>query len=565
MSSLFGVEKFKGLLLAASFAAAAEFLMGFLGSVISGCMLGEEALAGVSLVSPVMNGMIFLSALIGCGMGINYSIRMGRCDLRGAAEIFTQAVWTLLVFGLGAAALMAVGRETFFGYLNPSAVVAAHARAYWNWFIPVTVLEPLAVLLLNVCYTDGDARLCYVSYGVQLLVNLVASILLLKAGYGTAGCAMGAVLGFAASAVVLSLHFFHVSNSFRLVRHFSWRDTWTICTSSFGDASAHIGDAIVFFFLGKILIFHYGSDLLPVMSAVLALLGVTSVSSGLAVAAQPVVSVYYGERNYKAVRAVMRTVIGYTVTLGLGLTAFAAAFPELVLAAVGIDEPALMGVGRIAVRLTAIGCVPAMLANVMNNYYQYIDYDGLAVGFSVWAWMALPLVFVALFGGAGERTVWLWFPASFLASVLSFAVYLRLLFGRELFPLLLPHDRDRQISVFNLFLDENEIVAVSQLVATRLEVAGVDRRRCLRAQLIVEEVLMAVIDHNSGRRVRAEVTVDLNDGIMLTMRDDGDIFDITDSNAKVSSLRAYMVASVMRSQRRLNFTTTGFNRNVFRL
>ena len=77
---------------------------------------------------------------------------------------------------------------------------------------------------------------------------------------------------------------------------------------------------------------------------------------------------------------------------------------------------------------------------------------------------------------------------------------------------------------------------------------------------------MAVRERNPGRRrILGEVTLDLNDGVKMTLRDDGVIFDITDADAKVTSLRTYLVASVMERQRgRLNLVTTGFNRNVFR-
>ena len=75
---------------------------------------------------------------------------------------------------------------------------------------------------------------------------------------------------------------------------------------------------------------------------------------------------------------------------------------------------------------------------------------------------------------------------------------------------------------------------------------------------------MAVRDRNRGKRVLGEVTVDLNDGVRLVLRDDGEIFDITDADAEISSLRTFLVASIMESQRgRLNLVTTGFNRNVF--
>ena len=86
----------------------------------------------------------------------------------------------------------------------------------------------------------------------------------------------------------------------------------------------------------------------------------------------------------------------------------------------------------------------------------------------------------------------------------------------------------------------------------------------MRAALMTEEVLMAVKDRNRGRKVLGEVTLDLNDGVRLILRDDGEIFDITDSDQEISSLRTFLVASIMESQSgRLNLVTTGFNRNVF--
>ena len=75
---------------------------------------------------------------------------------------------------------------------------------------------------------------------------------------------------------------------------------------------------------------------------------------------------------------------------------------------------------------------------------------------------------------------------------------------------------------------------------------------------------MAVKDRNRGKRILGEVTLDLNDGVRLVLRDDGAIFDITDADAEISSLRTFLVASIMESQAgRLNLVTTGFNRNVF--
>ena len=76
---------------------------------------------------------------------------------------------------------------------------------------------------------------------------------------------------------------------------------------------------------------------------------------------------------------------------------------------------------------------------------------------------------------------------------------------------------------------------------------------------------MTVMDRAKGRRLLGEAVLDLNDGVQLTLRDDGEVFDITDSDARISSLRTFLVASVMENQRRrINMVTTGYNRNVFR-
>ena len=313
---IFGVEKFQGLLAACTFAAVVEFLMAQLGSVVAGQLLGETALSGVSLVLSVCEVVQFLSVMVGGGTGIVYSLRMGACDKRGAAEIFTQGLWTVALYGGLTAAAMVLAREWFLGYMGASAEVAAYARAYWNWYLAVPAASMLSVLLLNACYADGDSRLCYLAYVVQVATNLAVSVVLIRSGAGTAGAAIGTLAGFLAAALTLALHFFRASNSFRLVRHFSLADTWRLSRAAFGDASSNLGDALVCFFLGKVVILHYGSAMLPVMSAVLFTFGIICVVGGVGAACQPIVSVYFGEANYKAVRVLMRRVLAVGVGEG---------------------------------------------------------------------------------------------------------------------------------------------------------------------------------------------------------------------------------------------------------
>ena len=52
--------------------------------------------------------------------------------------------------------------------------------------------------------------------------------------------------------------------------------------------------------------------------------------------------------------------------------------------------------------------------------------------------------------------------------------------------------------------------------------------------------------------------------IAIAMRDEGEIFDITDTDSYITSFRSYIVANVMAAHKgRRNLTTTSFNRNGF--
>ena len=51
----------------------------------------------------------------------------------------------------------------------------------------------------------------------------------------------------------------------------------------------------------------------------------------------------------------------------------------------------------------------------------------------------------------------------------------------------------------------------------------------------------------------------------MIIRDDGDVRDITDSDARITSFRAYVLSQLMaRTPDKQNLVTTGYNRNVFR-
>ena len=563
----FAASKFVRFLPTATFAMAVEYLMGLSDSIICGHVLGDDGLSVINLMQPVFNAVSFFALLAGTGTSLLYGMEMGRFERRRAGELLTQGLWTALGFGLLLAGALAAVRSGATAAFGVSGAVLDGTREYWAWFLPCAVLEPLAFFFTSMCYADGDGRTSAAAYAAQLIGNCALSVpLTMRWGY--AGCAAGTSLGHLAAVLILLFHFKRPSNSLAFVRHFSLGDSWRICKCSLGDASIRLCQAGITLALNIYVISRFGAERLPVLAAVLAVLGINEAFDGVATAAQPMACVYIGERNDRLTRRIMNLAALVSTAEGVALTLLLAAFPGLLTSLIGIDDPALAASARTAVRIVSFGLTGMALVMLLNSYYTFRVREWLAFSVTALATLVLPGAFFPAAGAFyGENGVWAVIAASPYAAMALVAAFMSFRYGRGSFPLLLEKDRERKIRVFDLPVEPDDVCAAAAAVDGHLRKEGIDAKRAAKAALLVEETLMVVRDHNAGRRTAAEVTADLGDGaVSLVIRDDGEIFDITDTDARVSSLRSYLVSNLMTAiPGRRNLTTTGFNRNAFKL
>lgn len=562
----FAQSKFRSFLPAATFAMAAEFLMGLSDSVICGHILGETGLSAVNLMQGVFEIVTFVSMMVTVGTSVLFATELGALHLRRAKGYFTLGAFSAVVFGLLFAVVLAFVRTPVIAAFGASQAVSDMAASYWLWFLPAAALQPVVFFLGTMCYTDGNARLSFCSYIAQLLGNCLLSVPLTMA-FGAAGCAVGTGFGSLAAVVVLLFHFRKKGCMLGWSRHFVFSDLLKIFRMSFGDASKNIGKAALMFALNAYVIAHFGSDTLPVLAVVVMTIGISEMFDGVANAAQPLASVYIGERNPLLTKRVMRAALTTTLLEGGGVMLLLLAFPGLMLSLVGVNRPETVPEACLAVRIVSVALPSLALVLLFNSYYVFIGREKLSSILTLLAVFGLPVVLYPIFGYLwGAHGVWTALGLSPALALGGVALYVLARGGRSGFPFLLPHDREHAIRVFDLDLDPATICGVSASVGAHLRAQGVDGHRVSKASLLVEEALMVVHDRNSGKRIKAEVTVDLNDGLMLVLRDDGEIFNITDADARISSLRGYLVSSLMTViPGRRNLTTTGFNRNVFKL
>lgn len=561
----FSTEKFKSFLLAGTFTAFIGYVNRLSDSVILGHIIGEDALAGLNMVTPILSVVTFFAFVIALGTSTNYSIWLGRIDSRRARGFFMQGLWLSLLIGGVLSLMMRFGGDFYFFTLEGSEYVEMYARQYLSWAWPIGLTECLMMLLAVFCCADGDIRFCSVVYGGIFIINVLVSYFAVRFGMGASGCALGTVIAEVLGILTLCGHFFRKVNTFRPVRHFSLLDSYYVFRASFGDAAAFLCDAVLFFVLNKIVIAKFDSDMLPVAGVAIVVWSFLEIFNGVGVAVQPLVTVYWGERNTRAIRKVMQAAIIAATLEGILLSvSFLIGRGSVVidlLGVEGLDYPELLDAARSCVFLMSIGFLPLALAGLFNSYFLFIERPWISLYMTLLCYLVMPIICVFIGAQVSLNGVWAGLGIGPFLGILIMSIVILLKRGRHGFPMLLPRQRETKIRMFDLRLTEQEIVRVSKEVAEALPESVAQR-----AALMVEEVFMTVRERNSARsRLLGEVTLDLNDGIVMTLRDDGVIFDITDEDAKVSSLRTYLVASVMnRHRNRINLVTAGFNRNVFR-
>ena len=155
----FAASKFGSFLPAATFAMAAGFLMGLADSVVCGNILGEAGLAAVNLMQGVFEIVTFVGMMATVGTSVLFATELGALHVRRARGYFTAGFFMSVVLGLAVMAALAALRGPVIAALGASPEVSEMAASYWLWFLPAAVLQPVAVFLGTLCYTDGDVRL----------------------------------------------------------------------------------------------------------------------------------------------------------------------------------------------------------------------------------------------------------------------------------------------------------------------------------------------------------------------------------------------------------------------
>ncbi len=534
---------------------------------VSGNVVGVDALSGIAAILPVTMGALFIGKLVYCGAGYLFARYQGEFQHDKAREVAGLTLEMAALVGLFIFMAMYFGRDLYLDQLGLAGSVREQAVAYWRWTAVYMAVFPSVMVMWRLVYADGETVTTAIADFSQPFFTLALSIPLAKATGSAGGAALGTLISELSACSIMMLHLFRKSNSIKPKWCFSFSMAKELVVYSLPDSASRLCQCGFVSVVNKLVVSLASPNFLPVVGVVALLMELGEALDKIGDAYAPIAEMYLGERNRPRLLELVRYSVVVSIFVGTFFSAAILAFAPQIVAAYGIshdDE-----IFRHAVLALRIGA----FVLPFNSVTSYLESHCLTIGRVALAFVATVLeefvmpvtCALALALLWGVDALWGGLPLGVSLALISLLAYCKIR-DHSAFPL--PQFPEKS-EILNLsFVPSAERIAgVRDETEAFLSAHGIPHATVMRIALLVEECAMALIDNNGKKaaKVIAEGSFTVAPGeVRVVFRDTGDITDITDEDAKVSSLRSFVIAGLMQAHRNRQYLSTiGCNRSMF--
>jgi len=560
-------KKFYSMLLGGTLAMMVVSIMLMSDSIIAGAVIGSDAVAGVTLVTPLYSFAAFFGSVISLGVPILYAQEMGKFNKERADHVFGLGLLLSIVVGVVLFLLTSLFGNMYLGSFSPSEEILSQAQGYLSWMRFTILVLPIQTLMSAVVYADGDETISTVASAAQGVGNIAFSIILSHSmgirGIGLASFAFNAV-----SFGILLIHFTKKSNSLRWNLYFDFGLVKQVVRYSIIDSSSYLFLAVFTAALNAFISGRFGAEYLILASAVTLIREFQLLYEGIGEAVGPIFSVYVGEENHEGLKSSYALANRAAIVEGIAVTLLLVLIAPLVPRFLNVTDPTLVRWVTICIRLCALGSAFMSLLYLVTSYYLVIDQIALGTAACALRDVVLSVGLGVLLGVAFGLTGMLIGLA--VAPAVAWGLlmlYLRARYGKDDCPLLLSKVPGSDRSwLFQLEVEPVQIIDLQKKVEAVLLENSVDKRTVGSVKLLIEELYVLIAEKNAGKTVLSECTVFLRDeGVQIITKDDGVLFDISEQDVSVTSLASFAVSAYMEKlgDDRRHLTTMSYNRSAF--
>ena len=555
------------MLISGTFTKAVMYLMLLSDSIIAGYFIGSSGVAGINAITPVTAIVTFFGDLVSTGVGIVFTREVGAMRKRRADEIYGQGLIISIGIGLMSALLIFLLQNTYFSVSGITGETLQRALEYYR-FVPINAFLTIVIFYLEqMVYSDGDELINNICYGFQIGGNILCSIILTKF-LGMTGIILGSVIGNSLGILTCFIHYFRKKNTLHFVWHLSFKDFLLTSRYSIVDSSVYICWGLMDYVMIGFISRNYGDTGLIALAVVVSLIEFGVVMDGVGMAMQPLIGTYFGEKNHKLIKRVMRSGVKAAIIEGAVATLLIMIFAKQFCGLFGVTEGASLSAAMTAIRIVSLGFIFCSTVSLTTSYYMLIDRIGMATCIACFQngllYVLLPILGSVIFGING---LWAGFAVAPVLTLICAFLFVFLRFGKDNFPFLLKN-MESEIVVLDDTLTPDSASALSEKVQDCLLSHQYPKDAANRAALFTEEIGLTIIEIN--KRSKKPVLIEFSlffedDHVLIIERDSGKLFDLTDPDAEIKGLSGFILSGLMEAHdEKAHLVTTGYNRNMIR-
>ena len=341
--------------------AASASLSIIVDSVIVGNILGESELAAVNLIMPMSLCFTAISAMFGIGSSTCISMFKGRMDSKNANRFITLSFAAWMFFSIITVVLGFTLSAPMASFLSGDSGLHEYVHDYLKIYLIGSPFTFATLIFPHIIKADGQPKLSSKSLIIANVSNLVLDVVYMELLHlEITGAALATITGNAIGAIIYITYICSRKRTLGFIKvTFSdlklYGDMFKMSISSI------FGQGLMF---AKMWIFNMiisgtaGQAGLTAFSVCTSCLSFVSMFiSGGAQTMIPMVGAFEGAKDNTAIRFTVRKAFAVVIGCCAVITVLFELFPDVVMSLYGIDDSAVIEMGRVAIRLFALSFV----------------------------------------------------------------------------------------------------------------------------------------------------------------------------------------------------------------
>lgn len=518
-------SKFKELLLPTLLIVMALNVSSVVDTFFVGTFIGENAVAAIDLLEPMILLVTVLEWLFGLGGQILAVSKKSEFDIDGSNRFFTTSIVVSVIASLVMAVLCLIFLDQLAVVLGSNAATKPLVMQYSTYLYGCFFVSTVVGILAQYIRVDGQPNFASAVIIVANIVNIIFDYIFLSSGMGMASASLASFIGYSVGIVICLFYIRNPKRTFRFVRSALeiktfLKTTWEMIKVGFPGASIGAFDVVFVYLLNLFLVSTLGNTgLTTYMVCTDALVIASIVDVGVSETLTSIVPVYYSKHDYLNLNHLVKNSLLISGSCAIILMGVMWVWPQGFLALYNFNNSQIADFVINALRLYSLFFIVSVLPNLLVFYYEAIERPVLSSAISIMYTLVMPFIsIVILYNLIGSNGIWLGFTVGTIISMGIALVVIKLIQKREpKYSGLFFIEHDLIPKTRNFVLTDNDLNARNECL-THLKDLNADDKFCDNANKIFD----VIFDTNPHGTYVEVLVIDYDDNLHVDIKYDGE-------------------------------------------